>query len=89
MIGAISGSNTNWPVTLELQEALRLPTPRPTFEFAKRSHELEGYLKGLENFPVPNQLSVEEAAAMFELWGQHEAIHSCAFFSYFYTFVSG
>lgn len=76
MIGAVSGSNTNWPVSLELQEALGLPPPRPVSEYTKRSSELASYADGLENFAVPDQLSLDEAASMYELWHEDKALHT-------------
>ncbi|TCD69100.1 37S ribosomal protein S23 mitochondrial [Steccherinum ochraceum] len=76
VIAAVSGSNTNWPVTLELQEALGLSTPRPVNEYVKRSTDLAHFAEGLENFAVPEQLTVDEAAAMYELWSKDDALHT-------------
>ncbi|KAH8103887.1 mitochondrial ribosomal death-associated protein 3-domain-containing protein [Cristinia sonorae] len=78
VIGAVSGSNTNWPVTLELQEALGLSTPRPVNEYAKRSDNLQYYAEGLKNFPVPEKLTLDEAASIYDMWHKDNALHTHA-----------
>ncbi|THH32059.1 hypothetical protein EUX98_g2144 [Antrodiella citrinella] len=76
VIGAISGSNTNWPVPPELQESLGLTPPRPVSVYEKRYPEIEQYASGLENFPVPEQLTLDEAAAVYDLWRKDNALHT-------------
>lgn len=61
---------------LELSEALGIPPLRPAGPYVARSKELAEYAQGLRNFPVPAQLSVDEAASLFELWMKDNALHS-------------
>ena len=75
-LGAISTAHTQFQVPLELSEALDLPFPRPAGPYVKRSAELVAYTQGLQNLPVPAQLSVPEAASLFELWMKTKALHS-------------
>jgi small subunit ribosomal protein S29 len=81
-LGAISSTNTNYVLPLVLREALGLPYDRPTGPYAKRSAALAEYGQGLRAFEVPPQLSVDEAAALFEVWSGDLALHTgeCRFF---------
>lgn len=76
VFGAESTSNTAFQMPLELSEALGIPPLRPAGPYVARSKELAEYAQGLRNFPVPAQLSVDEAASLFELWMKDNALHS-------------
>ena len=36
---------------------------------------MQEYAKGLRNMPVPERMSVEEAAALFEVWLKDRALY--------------
>jgi len=74
--GATSTSHTYFKMPLELSEALGVPFEGPSGPYEKRQPELVEYAKGLRNFPVPAQLQVKEASALFEVWAKDRALHS-------------
>lgn len=87
MFGAISSQHVDFLLPLELREALNIPHDRPSGPYVKRSAELVEYAKGLQALPVPERLSVDEAASMFEIWMKDNALHSsmsgsCLFLHY-------
>lgn len=47
----------------------------PSNPYVPRQPELVEYAKGLRNFPVPDQLTVDEAASIFEVWQNAKALH--------------
>lgn len=69
-------SNHAFPIPLELRETLDLPHPVPNSPYFKRSRITQDYAKGLQKLEVPAQLSVNEAAGMFEVWKKDRALHS-------------
>ena len=76
VLGAISTTDTAYPIPLELREALDLPHPVPNSPYFKRSPEFQMYAGGLEKLEMPERLSVSEAAAVFEVWTKDRALHS-------------
>ncbi|KAI0664394.1 mitochondrial ribosomal death-associated protein 3-domain-containing protein [Cubamyces menziesii] len=74
-LGALSSQNTTFRAPLELIESLGLPPNGPTNPYVPRQPELIEYAKGLKNFVVPERLTVDEAASIFELWQQSKALH--------------
>ncbi|KAI0793800.1 mitochondrial ribosomal death-associated protein 3-domain-containing protein [Fomes fomentarius] len=74
-LGALSTQNTTFSAPLELVEALGLQPTVPSNPYVPRSPELVQYAKGLRNFPVPEQLTVEEAASIFDVWQSTNALH--------------
>lgn len=74
VLGALTTTDTKFPVTPELREVLELPAGRPRSAYGKRSRVLEEYADGLLNLPVPEQFSVKEAAAVFETWMKDHAL---------------
>ncbi|PCH36270.1 hypothetical protein WOLCODRAFT_91935 [Wolfiporia cocos MD-104 SS10] len=74
--GAESTAETRFLMPLELREALGLPEHRPAGPYVARRPELAEYAAGLRNVAVPAQLSVGEAAALFEVWMEDQALHS-------------
>jgi small subunit ribosomal protein S29 len=79
ILGAISSSHVDFQLALELREALDLPYDRPSGRYAKRSSFMQEYTKGLQPLPVPDKLSVKEAASLFELWMKARSLHACEF----------
>ncbi|KAI8985668.1 mitochondrial ribosomal death-associated protein 3-domain-containing protein [Trametes punicea] len=75
VLGALSMQNTTFRVPLELTEALGLVPPGPSNPYVPREPELVEYAKGLRNFPVPEQLTVDEAASIFDVWEQAKVLH--------------
>ncbi|KAH7929052.1 hypothetical protein BV22DRAFT_1102642 [Leucogyrophana mollusca] len=78
VLGALSSSDTTFQLPLELREALDIPHERHAGPYVKRSAELAEYTKGLERLSVPDSLSVDEAASLFEVWMKDKAIPSVA-----------
>ncbi|EMD39027.1 hypothetical protein CERSUDRAFT_104297 [Gelatoporia subvermispora B] len=74
--GAASTSHTYFKMPLELSEALSTPFEGPSGPYEKRHPEFIEYAKGLRNFPVPAQMQVKEASALFEIWAKDRALHS-------------
>ena len=76
VFGALSTGNTQFQLPIELREALGLPSDRPIGPYVKRSPPLVEYAQGLQNLPVPPSFSVNEAASIFEVWMQNNALHT-------------
>ncbi|KAJ7083705.1 mitochondrial ribosomal death-associated protein 3-domain-containing protein [Mycena belliarum] len=75
VLGALSRSDTQFPISAQLADALRLPAdfaPTPRSVRWRRSAQLAMYLeaeeRALRAVRVPDSLSVREAAALFEMW---------------------
>ncbi|KAF8625521.1 hypothetical protein AX17_006833 [Amanita inopinata Kibby_2008] len=74
VIGAITYSDPAYPLPLELREALQMPYDHPQSPLDKRSKLLVEYTKGLTGFPVPEQLSLDEASSLFEVWKNEQVL---------------
>ncbi|TFK92598.1 hypothetical protein K466DRAFT_480314 [Polyporus arcularius HHB13444] len=75
VLGALSMQNTTFRPPLELVEALGLEPAQPSGPYVPREKELVEYAQGLKNFPVPDQLTVDEAASIFDVWHSAKALH--------------
>ncbi|KAF5386123.1 hypothetical protein D9615_002174 [Tricholomella constricta] len=75
-VGAITSSDTVYKLPLELRDALGLPHERFPTPYDKRSRALVEYTTGLKALHVPEQLSVTEAASLFEVWKDDKALVS-------------
>ncbi|KAI0642367.1 mitochondrial ribosomal death-associated protein 3-domain-containing protein [Trametes meyenii] len=75
VLGALSTQNTTYRTPLELVEALGLEPQAPAGPYVRREAELVEYAKGLQNFPVPDKLTVDEAASIFDVWQEAKALH--------------
>ena len=64
-------------MSLELREALSIPSDRPSGPYVRRKPEIVEYAKGLQNIPVPAQLQVNEAASIYEVWMKDKALAAC------------
>ena len=71
--------NTTYRAPLELVEALGLTPAEPSNPYVPREAELVEYAKGLRNFPVPEQLTIDEAASVFDMWQNSKALHISTF----------
>ncbi|KIM55738.1 hypothetical protein SCLCIDRAFT_1220905 [Scleroderma citrinum Foug A] len=76
VLGALSGTDTTFRLPLELAEALGLPPVSDSGPYAKRSCELQDYAKGLSPVAVPDALTVQEAAELFDIWSRDRALSS-------------
>jgi small subunit ribosomal protein S29 len=78
VLGAINSSDPVYKTSLELSEALNLPTSSNVNAgpYAKRSAALQEYAKGIRSLPVPERLAVSEAASLFEVWMKDKALIS-------------
>lgn len=74
VVGATSMSETRFHPAIELTEALGLKFARPSSPYVKRTPEFVDYAQGLRNFPVPEKLSIEEAATIFDMWMKDNAL---------------
>ncbi len=75
VLGALSMQNTTFRPPLELVEALGLEPAQPSGPYVPREKDLVEYAQGLKNFPVPDQLTVDEAASIFDVWHSAKALH--------------
>lgn len=80
VLGAVTSSDPAFPISLELKDMLDITDQanRPVVEeeYVKRSEALKEYLEGVVSVEVPNQLSVQEAAGLFEIWMKQHALAS-------------
>lgn len=76
MVGAISTTNTDFAVPIELKDALGLTPEGATSTWAPRNPEYSKYSEGLSAIPVPAQFNVHEAATLVEVWNQTASLHS-------------
>ncbi|KAF5316594.1 hypothetical protein D9619_006611 [Psilocybe cf. subviscida] len=69
-MGAISRSQSSWPVSTELRDAIDFNPMdmRPVSPYDKRNKTMLSYGAGLKNLEVPEQLTLDEAAGIFEIW---------------------
>jgi hypothetical protein len=75
VLGALSSTNPQFAVPLELRETLGVPHSSPVSGRVPRSKTLQDYAHGLTNIEVPAQLSVDEAASLFDVWMKDHAVH--------------
>ncbi|TFK66662.1 hypothetical protein BDN72DRAFT_132569 [Pluteus cervinus] len=73
-LGSITESDTQYSSSTELKDYLNLYPGQPAGPYAKRSRMLVEYAKGFQAFPVPEKLSVKEAASIFEVWMEDKAV---------------
>jgi small subunit ribosomal protein S29 len=76
VLGAVSTTNVEFRLPLELAEALGIPPVSDGGPYVKRSSTLQTYTKGLERVVVPDALTVQEAMEVFDLWSKDNAIPS-------------
>lgn len=76
LLGAITASETKYALPIELRDTLGLGYHHAMSPYHKRSEELLAYAEGLTAFPVPDKLTVAEAASLFEIWKDDMAVNS-------------
>ncbi|KAG6814973.1 hypothetical protein H0H93_011453 [Arthromyces matolae] len=65
-VGAVTASDTQFPTPLELSAASSVLDNRFVTPYDKQSKVLQKYLKGIMEMRVPDQLSLQEAASLYE-----------------------
>ncbi|KAH8105549.1 mitochondrial ribosomal death-associated protein 3-domain-containing protein [Phellopilus nigrolimitatus] len=83
VIGALSSSLSQYPITRELQQALQRSAEdsergQISDPYTKVIAGMVEYSQGLSPFEVPGKLEYAEAAALFEIWMRDKALHSAA-----------
>ncbi|KLO11620.1 hypothetical protein SCHPADRAFT_876656 [Schizopora paradoxa] len=76
-VGAPTMNDTQFPLPDELRKTIQVES-RPLKAYSKLVPEFLEYSDGLQSVPIPEKLTVTEAAAMFEIWGKDGALHSRA-----------
>lgn len=74
----MSNSSSDFKAPPELREALGLTPDAPSGPYARRNADLVAYAQGLQSIPLPSQMSVSEAAALYELWGKEKILNDGA-----------
>ncbi|TFY79925.1 hypothetical protein EWM64_g4084 [Hericium alpestre] len=76
VVGALSTADTRFKLSTELRHALGLqPWLKPS-PFVKIAPEILEFTKGIEMMRVPDRLSVDEAASLFEVWMKNKTLHT-------------
>lgn len=74
VLGALSTTNVEFQLPLELAEALGIAPVSYNGSYVKRSSTMQAYTEGLERVAVPDALTVQEAMEVFDLWSKDDAI---------------
>jgi len=77
LLGALSLSDTTFRLPLVLREALKIPWDKFEGPYARRNAEYKDYYcQGLQTINLPDQMTVDEASGIFEMWSKDKALHS-------------
>lgn len=76
VLGALSTTNAEFRLPLELAEALSISPVSYGGPYVKRCPTLQTYTTGLERMAVPDALTVQEAMEVFDLWSKDDAMPS-------------
>lgn len=77
IVGAVSQTNREFPVPVELQDALgQTPLNKASTTWMRRNAEYARAAEGLRPIDVPAQLNAQEAGALVEVWAQSGSLHS-------------
>lgn len=76
ILGAITYSDTNYLLPIELRDALGMEYDHHMSPYDKRSRTLLEYTKGLRALRVPEKLTLREATSLFEVWKNDNALTS-------------
>jgi len=74
VLGAVTMTDPSYPVPIELREQLNIPHAQATSAYEKKTKESIEYARGLKAIPVPEQLSLDEASGLFDLWMKDRAL---------------
>ncbi|KAF8606036.1 hypothetical protein BDV93DRAFT_438114 [Ceratobasidium sp. AG-I] len=92
VVGATSSTNPRFLEPLPLKEALGIIEPGTVSPYERRSKSVVNYALGVKGLPVPPKMRVDEAASLFDVWVQNNALHtppSDSFFLSKYLEASG
>ncbi|KAG9102520.1 Class II abasic (AP) endonuclease [Ceratobasidium sp. 370] len=92
VLGATSSTNSRFLEPLPLKEALGIIPLGTVSPYERRNKNIVAYASGLNGLPVPSKMRIDEAASMFDVWIQNNALHtppSDALFLSKYTEASG
>ncbi|KAI0060655.1 hypothetical protein BV25DRAFT_1954404 [Artomyces pyxidatus] len=78
VIGALSSSNTTFKLSTELRHALGLQPWLHPDPYLKIAPEIAAFTKGIKTWMVPDRLTVDEAASLFEVWSKDKTLHTNA-----------
>ena len=77
VLGALSTPPTrDFNLTVELRDALKLQSSLRLSPYVKAAPEIKEFTKGLKTMKVPEQLSINEAASLFEVYMKKGALHT-------------
>ncbi|KAF6759514.1 mitochondrial carrier protein [Ephemerocybe angulata] len=74
VVTALTNSDTNFNVPLEIQDALDLPRAHPVSPYQRRDGDVQGYVHGLTGFKLPDRMSSDEMAGLFSVWKDDMAL---------------
>ncbi|KAG9097962.1 37S ribosomal protein S23 mitochondrial [Ceratobasidium sp. UAMH 11750] len=76
VLGATSSTNPRFLEPLPLKEALGITPLGTVSPYERRNKHIVAYASGLKGLPVPSKMRVDEAASMFDVWVQNNALHT-------------
>ncbi|KAK7455168.1 hypothetical protein VKT23_011039 [Stygiomarasmius scandens] len=74
VLGAITSSDSQFPISNELIRALGTERYHPMSPYDKMNKTLVEYAQGLKNLEVPSKFTLQEASSMFEVWMKDRAL---------------
>ncbi|KAG9127918.1 Class II abasic (AP) endonuclease [Ceratobasidium sp. 392] len=78
VLGANSSANPRFLEPLPLKEALGVIPLGTVSPYERRNKNIVSYVSGLKGLPIPSKMRVDEAASMFDVWIQNNALHTLA-----------
>jgi len=79
VLGAITSSDSQFPISNELIRALGTERYHPMSPYDKMNKTLVEYAQGLKNLEVPSKFTLQEASSMFEVWMKDRALSARAY----------
>lgn len=76
ILGANSSTHTSFQEPLPLKEALGIIPVGAVSPYERRNKDIVAYASGLKGFSIPSKMQVGEAASMFDVWLQNNALHT-------------
>lgn len=78
VLGAISNTDARFLAPLPLKEALGIVEPGAASLYERRNKDIVFYSSGIKGLQVPSKMQIGEAASMFDVWVQNNALHTPA-----------
>ena len=76
VVGALSLSDKTYGLSQELRHALGLQPWLQPSPYLKVAPEITTFTRGIQILKVPEKLSVNEAASLFEVWNKNKSFHT-------------